>query len=170
MIITRAARIAMGVALGIGMVAAISPDNEPGEETTTIPAGTTIVATLEQDLSTGVNRSGDEFELRTVRPIRLSGGMEIPEGSLISGEVTDATDGGPGAGPPELGVRFTELVIDGDDQEIEIETEQFRFGTLALAALNEHIMVPAGRWITIRLSRPVSVEYRPGPEPVHSAE
>jgi hypothetical protein len=170
MIITRAARIAMGVALGIGIVAAIAPDNDPGEETTTIPAGTTIIAALEQDLSTGINRPGDEFDLRTVRPVQLSGGMEIPEGSVISGEVTDATDGGQNAGPPALGVRFTELVIDGDDQEIAIETEQYRFGTLALGGLAEHVILPAGRRITIRLSRPVTVEYRPGPEPIHSAE
>ncbi len=170
MIVTKAAGIVMGVALGIGGVAAITPDRDPGEETTTIPAGTTIVAAFEQDLATGVNRPGDEFELRTVRPVRLSGGLEIPVGSRIGGEVTDATDGGPTTGPPGLGVRFTELVIDGDDQEIQIETEQFRFGTLALGALNEHIVVPAGRRLTIRLSRPVTVEYRPVPEPIHSAE
>jgi hypothetical protein len=86
--------------------------------------------------------------------------MEIPAGSLITGEVTDA---------PGLGVRFTELVFDPDSTEVEIETELYRFGTLVPAA-SDHVVIPAGQRLTIRLSRPVTVAYRPAPEPMRAAE
>ena len=161
-------KLLLGTALGIGLVAAIAPDNDP---TATIPAGTTFVVALEQDLTTGVARAGDEFDGRTIRSVRLRDGLEIPAGSVISGEVIEARDGARDPGrAPELAIRFTELVIAGDDQETVIETEQFRFGTLALGAPNEHIVVPAGRRLTIRLCRPVTVEFRPHPESVRSAE
>lgn len=160
MILTRAAGIALGVAVLTGGIVATAMYGDRGGETATIPAGTSFVAAFEQDLSTTLSDPGDEFELRTVRPVRLNGGMEIPAGSLITGEVTDA---------PGLGVRFTELIFDGDSNEVEIKTEQYRFGTLALA-VNDHIVIPAGRRLTIRLSRPVTVVYRPPPEPIRSAE
>lgn len=169
--IRKAAKIVIGAALLIGLVAAITPDNDPGEITATIPAGTTFIASLEQDLSTGVARVGDEFDVRTVKSVRLHDGTEIPAGSVISGEVIDARDGSSDvARSPELAIRFTELVIAGDDQETEIKTDQFRFGTLALGTHPAHIVVPAGRRLTIRLSRPVTVEYLPNPASIRSAE
>jgi hypothetical protein len=160
MVVTRAAGIVLGISLGIGLVAAIASGTEAGTETATIPAGTGFVAEFEQDLSTALTEPGDEFELRTVRPVHVNGGMEIPEGSLITGEVTDA---------PGLGVRFTELVFGADSTEVGIKTEQYRFGTLGSAA-SGHVVIPAGRRLTIRLSRRVPVAYRPAPEPIHSAE
>jgi hypothetical protein len=169
--IRKAVKMGLGLSLGIGLVAAIIPDNDPDEATATIPAGTTFVAALQQDLTTLVAHTGDEFEVRTVQSVRLRDGVEIPAGSVISGEVIDARDGTTSAGqPPELAIRFTELVIAGDDQETEIKTEQFRFGTLALGAPARHIVVPAGRRLTIRLSKPVTVEYLPNPESIRAAE
>jgi hypothetical protein len=160
MSITRVAGVATGLSLGAWIVAAIVSGPENGTERTTVPAGTAFVAALEQDLSTALTEPGDEFELRTVRPVHLHGGMEIPAGSLITGEVTDA---------PGLGVRFTELVFDPDSTEVEIETELYRFGTLVPAA-SDHVVIPAGQRLTIRLSRPVTVAYRPAPEPMRAAE
>jgi hypothetical protein len=145
--------IATAAALVVGSIAAFASGPEAGEETTTIPAGTTFIAALQEDLSSTIVRPDDEFELRTVRSVRINDRMDIPAGSLITGEVTDADHG--------LGVRFTELVIEGDDQEIDISTDQFRFGTLT-GATTRHTVVPAGWQIAIRLSRPVAVEYRPG--------
>lgn len=169
--IRKAVKIVLGGTLGIGLVAAIIPDNDPDEAIATIPAGTTFVAAMQQDLTTLVAHAGDEFEVRTVQSVRLRDGLEIPAGSLISGEVIDARDGTRSAGQaPELAIRFTELVLAGDDQETEIQTEQFRFGTLALGAPAEHIVVPVGQRLTIRLIKPVTVEYLPNLESIRSAE
>lgn len=162
MLIARAAGIATGVTLGIGVLTAIVWGRHE-IEMVTIPAGTTFVAALEQDLSTDLKaRDDDEFELRTVTPVRLKGGMEIPEGSEITGKVIDGPEG-------ELRVRFTELVFSEDSTEVEIRTDEFRFGTLQPVA-NDHLVVPAGQRLTIRLSRPVTVAYRSPPEPIRAAE
>jgi len=151
--------IVIPAVLGIGIVTAVVSGRPPRERDATIPAGTTLVVALEHSVSTQRSHAGDQIELRTVQPVRLGNGAEIPEGSLISGRVTDARSGGKNAGPPELGMRFTELVIDGDTHEIS--TEQFRFGTLGRATQSDQIVLPAGRRIKIRLSRPVTVESRP---------
>lgn len=154
--------------LGIGIAMAVVSGHPPREQHATIPAGTTLVVALEQSVSTLRSHAGDEIVLRTVLPVRAGNGAEIPEGSLISGQVTDARSGSKHAGPPELGMRFTELEIDGDIHEIS--TEQFRFGTLGRATHSDHIVLPAGRRIKIRLSRPVTVESRPAPEHAPAAE
>lgn len=154
--------------LGIGIAMAVASGRPPREQHATIPAGTTLVVALEQSVSTLGSHAGDEIVLRTVQPVRVGNGAEIPEGSLISGRVTDARSGGQNAGPPELGMRFTELKIDGDTHEIS--TEQFRFGTLRRARQGDQIVLPAGRRIKIRLSRPVTVESRPAPEQAQAAE
>jgi hypothetical protein len=64
-------------------------------------------------------------------------------------------------------LRFTALKIDGDTHEIT--TELVRFGTLRRARQGDQIVLPAGRRIKIRLSRPVTVESRPASEQ-HAAE
>lgn len=165
MTIIKAVAVAAGTALGIGGMVATVARSDRGE-TVIIPAGTTFMAVMEEDLPTGKIAPGDEFELRTVRPVRLNGGMEIPVGSQITGEVIEDDDDG--IETPGVGVRFTELVMDGDSTEIEIQTEQFRFGTRATST--SELVVPAGRRLAIRLIRPVSVAYRPAPEPLRAAE
>ncbi len=167
MILIKAVAVAGAVTLGVGGLVAsvVRPDRG---ETVVIPAGTTFMAVMEEDLPTGKLVAGDEFELRTVRPVRLSGGMEIPVGSRITGEVTDDADAD--LESRGIAVRFTELMLAGDSTEIEIQTEQFRFGTLVQRASDVPVVVPAGKRLAIRLTRPVSVAYRPAPEPIHAAE
>jgi len=158
-------RVAFPLA-GLGIAAALvfGRDREPGVK---IPAGTTLVAVLGEAVSTQRSEPGDEIELLTVAPVRLADGTEIPEGSVIGGVVTDARNGSRN-GPPELGIRFTELEIDGSDHDIT--TEQFRFGTLNVGpSMSDQIALPAGQQIRIRLSRPVTIAYRPS-EQVRWAE
>jgi len=152
--------IATASVLVVGGIVAFASGPEEGEETTTIPAGTTFFAALEQNLSTVTSRPSDKFALRTVRAVRINDRLEIPTGSVITGEVTETREG--------LGVRFTELLIEGDDQEIDISTDQFRFGTLGPQAATNHTVVSAGRQMVIRLNRPVTVEYIPAD--IRSAE
>jgi len=152
---------AMGIAvpalLVTAIVAAASSDTDPDERTATIPAGTTLVAVLETQISTARNHAGDEFELRTIEPVRLRDGAEIPSGLVIHGMVTDAKRGGRRAGVPEIGLRFLELEVDGDEHVIQ--TDQYRFGTLVRHARSDHLVLSAGQRLSIRLSRPVTVEY-----------
>jgi hypothetical protein len=145
-----------------GIVAVASSDTDPDERTATIPAGTTLVAVLSDQVSTARSHPGDAIELRTIEPVRLRDGGEIPAGLVIHGVVTDAKRGGRLAGAPEIGLRFVKLEIDGD--ELAIHTDQYRFGTLVTQARSDHLVLPLGQRLDIRLSRPVTVEYHLAPQ------
>ncbi|MGH7537518.1 MAG: hypothetical protein ACREMF_02700 [Gemmatimonadales bacterium] len=145
--------------LVVGIAAAVLLVSRPWERVATIPAGTTLVAALEEDVSKKDSRVGDEIELLTVGSIQLANGAEVPEGSELTGQVTRATSGGT-SGPSEVRLRFTELEIAG--KEYRISTDQYRYGTLEVPAQSgDQVVFSAGQQVTIRLSRPVAVKYQP---------
>lgn len=151
------------VVLVIGFAVTGMLVRKPWERVATIPAGTTLVAALEQDVSKEDSRVGDEIELRTVGSIHLANGAEVPEGSELTGEVTKVY-GGTSTGPSEVGMQFTDLEIAG--KEYTISTEQYHYATLAVPAQSgEQVVFPAGQQLTIRLSRPVAVVSRPASDP-----
>jgi hypothetical protein len=154
--------IALAALLATGIVAAASSDNDPDERTATIAAGTTLVVALQTPISTARSRPGDEVEVRTVEPVRLRGGAEIPAGLVIHGVVTDAKRRERPVAGPEIGMRFLELEVDGDEHAIR--TDQYRFGTLVRVARNNHLFLPSGQRLRIRLSRPVTIEYHEVPQ------
>ncbi|MGH7538098.1 MAG: hypothetical protein ACREMF_05655 [Gemmatimonadales bacterium] len=121
---TKVLRIAIPAVLGIGIATAVVSGRGRVKREATIPAGTTLVAALEHQVSTERNRSGDGIELHTVEPLRLSENVELPAGIVIRGSVIEAKGGGRIAGTPELALRFTELEIDGETHAIS--TSAFR--------------------------------------------
>jgi len=147
------------VVLVIGIAVTVLVVRKPWERVTTIPAGTTLVAALEEDVSKDDSRVGDEIELRTVGSIQLANGAEVPEGSELTGEVMKVY-GGRSTGPSEVGMQFTDLEIAG--KEYTISTEQYHYATLEVPAQSgEQVVFSAGQQLTIRLSRPVAVHYNP---------
>ncbi|HSD33462.1 MAG TPA: hypothetical protein VLB49_16220 [Gemmatimonadales bacterium] len=118
---TRELRVAIFALLGVGLVSAVVLGRGHETRTATIPAGTALVAALEREVSTERSRVGDNIELRTVDPIRLGEGVEIPAGVLVRGTVTEAKGGGRIAGAPQLGVRFTEIEVDGERRSISAQ-------------------------------------------------
>ncbi|MGH7538099.1 MAG: hypothetical protein ACREMF_05660 [Gemmatimonadales bacterium] len=167
--ITKVSHFGIPAVLGIGIAAAAVLGRGPAQHEATIPAGTTLVGVLQNEVSTDRAQIGDAVELRTVQPLRLGERSEIPAGILIRGTVTDVKGGGRLTGAPELGIRFTALEIDDDAHAIS--TEQYRFGTIvARAPRSDQIVLPAGRRLTIRLRRPVTVEQPPSPVPIRAAE
>lgn len=177
-----------------------------GKLEATIPAGTTIVAALEQTVSTERHSVGDPVSLEAVEPIRVDETTVIPAGAVIHGEVTHAEGGGRIAGAPELTLRFTELELDGETFRIEAAPFRVRgksdaaesaaqiaggvvaggivggvvgggdnvvkgaaagaiIGTgVAVATKGDHIVLPAGQKLRIRLSAPATVAYEPASE------
>ena len=80
-------------------------------ETHTLPAGTTLVASLHTTIDTGKNHVGDPIRLTTVESERVDGVAVVPAGSTIRGQVTHIDPAGRIAGGAELTLRFTELVL-----------------------------------------------------------
>lgn len=147
------------VVLVIGMAVTVLLVRKPWERVATIPAGTTLVAALEEDVSQEDSRVGDEIELRTIGSIQMANGAEVPEGSELTGLVMKVY-GGKSTGPSEVGMQFTDLEIAG--KEYTISTEQYHYATLEVPAQSgEQVVFSAGQQLTIRLSRPVAVVYRP---------
>jgi len=153
----KALGITLPALLVTGIVATVSSDNDPDERTATIPAGATLVAVLADPLSTARSLPGDEIELRTVEPLHVRGADDIPAGILIHGTVLEAVAGGRAEEAPAISVRFNEMEIDGDEHAIA--TEEYRFGTLVERVASRQLLLPAGERMSIRLTRPVTVEY-----------
>lgn len=82
-----------------------------------IPAGTEIVGTLQQAVSTKVNEEGDRITIRTEEPIQI-GNATLPSGMLLTGEITRAKSGNRLGSAPSLTIRFDKLEVGGRDYVI----------------------------------------------------
>jgi hypothetical protein len=59
-----------------------------------VPAGTEIDATLQEDLSSKTNKTGDTFTAVIAQDVKASNGqVAIPAGTVVNGEVTEAEQG-----------------------------------------------------------------------------
>lgn len=203
----KALSLATLAVVGVGVVTAVVVGGGRAKRKATIPAGTELVAALNHSVSTEKSHAGDAVELRTVIPIVTSDGGMIPEGAVIRGSVVEAKAGGRVAGAPVLGLRFTELEVDGHAEAIAAEafhvtghndaTESAvaigggavagglagrvlggKSGTLpgavvgaaigtgvAVSSEGDQVVLPEGQRLKIRLTGPVTVTYRPAPEP-----
>ena len=97
----------------------------PAPRTGTIAAGTEIVAALQQSIATDKNKVGDRISLRTTDPLPIGGGVTVPAGSTINGEVTQVKGPGRLGGGAQLTLRFYELVLT-DGTSIPITCDPFR--------------------------------------------
>jgi len=116
------------IILGIALLGAVAVTMATGAGTrmvdATIPAGTTLVASLQGTISTENGEAGTPVRLELVEDLPLGEGLVVPAGSSIRGEVTHSKGGGRVAGAPELTLRFNELSIGGS--EYPISAEPFR--------------------------------------------
>jgi hypothetical protein len=87
----------------------------------TLPAGTTLVASLESRLSTEGLHPGRSVSLTTKSPLTRSEDKVLPAGVLVRGEVTHAKGGGRIAGAPELTIRFREISVAGATYSISAD-------------------------------------------------
>lgn len=86
-----------------------------------VPAGTTVVATLDDRVSTGEVKLGDQVELTTAEPVLLEGDLALPQGTIVLAEVTEVTAGNDGATTPELTIEFRAIEVDGEEYPISAE-------------------------------------------------
>jgi len=82
-----------------------------------IPAGTQIVGTLQQPLSTKQNNEGDRVTLRTEAPLEI-GNATLPSGMLLTGQITKSHSGNHLVGEPSITISFDRLQIGGRDYAI----------------------------------------------------
>lgn len=120
--LTKTMKVGLAAVGGVAVVAAVALGRSRGIHVATIPAGTTLVATLDEAVSTEHARPGDVVRLHTIAPIRLDGGRTtIPSGVVVQATVTESKGGGRIAGAPVLALRFTDVVVDGGRRSIDAE-------------------------------------------------
>lgn len=174
--------LAITVTLGAAIGGAVA--GEYRTEALTLPAGTVLVAALEHPITTVDAHAGDVVELRTVHPVRIPDGGEIPLGALIRGEVMHVRSGR-GRVTPELMLQFTTIEIDADRYAIASAAlhvtgrrQPRRTPTATpgaagvalgsgatIATDGRELLLPAGRRLTVRLTAPAEVRYRVAVDP-----
>jgi hypothetical protein len=82
----------------------------PRHETLVVPAGTSVVAVLQTQLSTDENTTGDPFVAKTVDPIYVDGRIVVPAGSRIEGVLRDVQASGRIKDRARMTLVFQEIV------------------------------------------------------------
>lgn len=134
---TKVLRVVVPALIGVAVISAIVFGGGRTKREATIFAGTTMVAALENQVSTARNHPGDNIVLRTTAPIHAEGDAVIPAGVTIYGTVTEAKGGGSVAGSPVLGLRFTDLQVDGNRYAISADGFRIRGHNDALESAAE---------------------------------
>jgi hypothetical protein len=88
----------------------------------TIPAGTRLPVILDTAVGSDTSRVEQPVRAHLSRAVIVNGQTVIPEGSQISGVVTDATRSGKVKGRAHLAVRFDTLAPRGDEERYRIAT------------------------------------------------
>jgi hypothetical protein len=147
-----------------GLVSALVLDGGQARREVILPAGTSIVAALQSEVSTARSRPGESVELRTVRPLPVEGEAPVPADVIVRGQVSEAEGGGRMGRAPKLGLTFRELEIDGERYPIQARVYFAAIGTgVAAATEGDHLVLRAGHQITVTLTGPVRVVFRPEP-------
>lgn len=90
----------------------------------TVPAGTVVNATLNQDLASHESKPGDTFTLRVSSPVNIAGYTAIPAGSTLNGVVVDAKPSGKIKGRGDITLAF-KSITDANGATHDISAEEF---------------------------------------------
>jgi hypothetical protein len=88
----------------------------------TIPAGTTLPVVLDTSVGSETSHVEEAVHAHLTRPIVIRGMTVVPEGSRVSGVVTDATRSGRVKGRAHVAVRFDTLALASDSERYSIRT------------------------------------------------
>lgn len=92
-----------------------------------IAAGTEIVVTADQAVSSKDNNSGDRFEASLAEPVVVGDRVVIPRGARATGIVTDVKSAGRFKGNAGIAVTLGSVNVDGEEYEVRT-SEMSKFG------------------------------------------
>jgi len=90
-------------------VAEQPPEPAPAPIPVTLASGTLVTVEFQQKLSSHESTAGQEFTVRVAEPVRVSQGIAIPAGSVVSGRVTEAKPAKKIGGSARLAVEFVSV-------------------------------------------------------------
>ncbi|MEW5821242.1 MAG: hypothetical protein AB1782_13700 [Cyanobacteriota bacterium] len=74
------------------------------------PAGTSLAVTTTTAVSSEMNNVGDPFSTRLSNDLYVGGGLVLPAGSIIEGQISSLTNAGRTGRNGSLGIRFTNAI------------------------------------------------------------
>jgi BON domain len=98
---------------------ALAPVAPPPPQPIVVPAGTELVVTTDQALSSKTSKAGQTFLATLARPVSLDGNTAIPKGSSVTGTVITAKEKGKIKGEGELSIALTNITIRGQNYSIK---------------------------------------------------
>ena len=98
---------------------ASSPVSAPAAAPVVIPAGKTLTVTVDQDVSTKTNNSGDRFEASLAEPVTVDGNEILARGTRLRGTVTDSEKAGRIKGSGALALTLDSISVHGQTYSIE---------------------------------------------------
>ena len=96
--------------------------NVPQWRDVVLPAGTTLPVALDTAVGSDTSRIEDSVSAHLTKPVVVEGVTALPEGTSVSGVVTDATRAGKVQGTSRLALRFHSLSPAQSDARYEIQT------------------------------------------------
>jgi hypothetical protein len=88
----------------------------------TIPSGTLLPVTLDTPVGSDTSRVEEPVTAHLARPVHVHGQAVLPEGTRVSGVVTDATRSAKVKGRAHVALRFDSMTPRGEDQRYAIQT------------------------------------------------
>lgn len=101
-----------------------APDPGPQYREMTVPTGTAMRVTLDQELSTKTSEQGDLFTTTVASDVMVGGNVAIPAGSVIRGRVTAVQKSGQPGQAAVLKVAFDEVTVDGETYPVQLTVAQ----------------------------------------------
>jgi hypothetical protein len=109
-LLSAAAAFAQGPAKARGSAQAASQTNAQGSaESITLASGTQLTAELMTSLDAKQAKPGDEFRLRTLKPVMAGGKRIVDKGAILVGRVTESTKAEGKQGVSQLKLAFDQL-------------------------------------------------------------
>ena len=98
------------------------PPPAPAPQPLVVPAGTDLVVTVDQALSSKSSQTGQTFLASVAQPVTVDGKMAIPKGSSVSGTVVTAKAKGKIKGEGQLALKLRSITIRGQNYMIDTGT------------------------------------------------
>jgi len=87
-----------------------------------VPAGTDVVVTIDQALSSKSSQPGQTFLATVAQPVSIDGKTAIPKGSSVTGKVITAKTKGKIKGEGELSIALSSVTIRGQNYPIQTQS------------------------------------------------
>ncbi len=84
-----------------------------------VPAGTALLVTVDQSLSSKTSKAGQTFLATLAQPITVGGKTAIPKGSSVTGSVLTAKEKGKIKGEGQLSITLNSITIRGQNYTIQ---------------------------------------------------